>query len=170
MNQIILDWKSFGVDLEKIKFHFKATLSSNFDGLLCSPDNLIVIFKENYSDNDNNLVITYWDNATPSTFARTLQEIVAEKINQAITFGNGVIVDVTIENVTMGITQSGKTRIVSDYCRALKRYLTEGSLYAALEEIENLKTIGVPSEMSPFVTEDRLNICKTKILTFLSAP
>lgn len=164
---IILDWKNFNVNLSKVRIYFKSHLSSNHDGLICDPDNLYVIFKSEISQEDINVVNNYWSNISLSTFNPTMQEIVTGKINDSIVFGNNMIIQAAVENVLLGITQLNKTKEVSDYLSNLQMYLRSGSLYAAINEIEVLKTAGLPSELSPFITETRLNTYKAQIQTYL---
>jgi hypothetical protein len=64
----------------------------------------------------------------------TLSEIIAGKVSDAIKFGTKLIIDAAVENIAMGITQSGKTKAVSDYLRSVQSYLREGSLHAAIAE------------------------------------
>lgn len=100
----------------------------------------------------------------------TLQEIIQRKIAAAIQFGNQFIVDAATENVIQGITQAGKTKEVSDFLSAIVRYLREGSLYAALAEIDFLVANGIPEGISPWVTVDKLQAAKIRIQIFLGIP
>lgn len=171
MLSIVLPWKNFKVDLEKVRAYLKSTLSSNYDGLLCDEASLRVIFKTDYSDDDFSKVNAYWDVITLSTFNPTSQEIVTSKIIAAITFGNNMIVQAAVENVLLGITQANKTKDVSDYLERLQLYLRTGSLYAALQEINSLLADSnrASLNLSPFVTDDRLNAYKASITTFLGS-
>lgn len=90
-------------------------------------------------------------------------------LERARRFGSALIVQTAKENVLMGITQAGKTRLVADYCQKLTYYLQTGSMYAALEEINDL--INDPNRaskgMAPFITTERLNAAKAQIMVFL---
>lgn len=97
----------------------------------------------------------------------TVHRIVSEKIEQAATFGDKIIEQVEVENVLLGITQEGKTKLVFDYCANLQVYLTTGSLYAAITELDLLIAAGVPEDLAPYITADRLNQYKLKIQGFL---
>ena len=66
-----------------------------------------------------------------------------------------------------GISAAVKTRAVSDYLRNLGVYLKEGSLYAAIEEIDALIAAGIPSSVEPFVTSEKLTVTKDKIKSYL---
>lgn len=168
MQLITLEWKSFPVKVEKVNFSLKSILSINFDGLICDQNFLNVIFKDVISQEDQDLVTNYWNNITEASFQLSMEEIIQSKIDGAIAFGQKIILDALIENVAMGITQAGKTREVSDYLGQLQRYLREGSLYAAIEEIDDLIANTIPSELAPFVTEARLLNAKSKIVTYVT--
>lgn len=99
---------------------------------------------------------------------KTMAQIVDAKILASIAFGFQVIKEAAAENVMAGITQAGKTREVSDYLAALERYLRSGSLYAAIQEIDDLKAdTQRPSDVAEFVTNDRLQNTRNKISTYL---
>lgn len=97
-----------------------------------------------------------------------LADIVDAKIRQATAFGEGILKDFTIENVLLGITQAGKTRAVSDYCHKLSHYISTGSLYAAMEQVDVMINAGIDESLAPFVTEARLLTYKSKIAIFLA--
>lgn len=167
MNSISLSWKNFSVKVDKVRDYFKATLSSNYDGLLCNEQNLFVVFKSAISTSDADAVQAYWDQITEASFQPTLQEIIQGKVSSASTFGQNMIVSAAVENIALGITQAGKTKEVSDYCDGLQRYLQTGSLYAAIQEIDNLIAAVPPASLSPFITVERLNSYRAKITAFL---
>lgn len=170
MASISLEWKAFAVNLDKVNARLKVLLSSNYDGLLCDEDSLNVMFKDEVSEADTTAVSSYWAAAAAPDFAPTLQEILTVKISDAMNFGNGMIVQASVENITMGITQVGKTKIVLDYLNNVQTYLKAGSLYAAIEEINNLLQADIPSELAPFVTGSRLTSYKHQIQTYLGIP
>ena len=166
-NSIQLEWKEYKVDVNKIHSYFKFSLSNNYDGLICNSEFIKVMFKSNCLSDDNDIVNIYWNSITSTTFNPTMQEIVTNKINDAIAFGNQLIIAASVENVLLGITQAGKTKEVSDFLNNMQVYLRSGSLYAAIDEINNLLESDLPSELSTYVSIARLNEYKTKIRTFL---
>lgn len=167
---ITLPWKEFNVDTGKVRSYFLEHLSDNFDGLSCDVEGLSVVFFSEASEEDSNKINTYWNNITLATFAPTIIDIATAKLDEATVFGAGLIRIVTIENIAMGITVYNKTKEVSDYLRAVQRYLQSGSLYAAMEEIDRLIGIGIDPNLAPFVTEARMFNNKTKIKQFLGIP
>src|ERR1700677_3606386 len=87
-------------------------------------------------------------NIPDPTFARC-EQIVTNAINAWKT----LVIVVAAENIAMGITASGKTKLISDTLGPIVMYGQMGSLweaYNALNEIE------VTPEMSPYITEDRI--------------
>lgn len=164
---ITLQWRNFSAQLEKVNAYYRANLSSAYDGLLASPENLQVIFKSPFTEDDSLKATSYWESITPSSFAPSISEIIQAKINASITFGNKVIVEAATGNVIAGITQAGKTREASDFLAKLERYLRSGSLYAAMQEIDDLIANGIPDDLTAFITPDRLTAVRTQIATFL---
>jgi hypothetical protein len=95
------------------------------------------------------------------------EQAVFQIVSNAIAFGNDLIVRFAAENVLMGVTQAGKTKAVADYLVDVMRYAQTGSLYEVINEVSRLQSLGVPSGLSPFVTEQRLEQFKQKIITYL---
>lgn len=164
---ITLQWKTFEVPVDKLDKTLREILDSNYDGLICGPDNFQVVFKETPTQEETDAVTNFWTQVTQQQFSPTLRDIISGKINDAVIFGQAVILDAAVENVQMGVTQAGKTKAVADYCGNIQRYLQTGSLYAVLTEIDALIAAGVPPELSPFITSDRLLSYKTKVMVFL---
>lgn len=164
---ITLNWKSFNVPTDRLASILKNLLSYNYDGIICTEENFSVMFKEEPSTEDLDNLHEFWENATEIQFGPSLREIISEKINEASVFGRTLILDFAVENVQMGITQANKTREVADYCRKIQRYVESGSLYAAIAEIDDMISTGVPGTLSPYVTEARLLIYKQKIEDFI---
>ena len=94
-------------------------------------------------------------------------DIVKKTLNNAIEFGTRLLLDFATENILLGITQSGKTGAVTLYLHKLGHYISTGSLYEALNEIDALVAAGVDVTLAPFVTEARLLSYKTQIQEYL---
>jgi hypothetical protein len=97
------------------------------------------------------------------------EELIKAIVENAKVFGNVLIGKFTIENISMGITQAGKTYDLTMYCHKLIHFIEKGSLYAALQELDILlaDTSQTKTDLSPFVTNDRLTIYKEEIETYL---
>lgn len=107
---------------------------------------------------------------TSHTTSPSPAEYVQSVITAAITFGNQLVISFAAENVLLGITQTNKTKEVSDYLANVLRYIQSGSLYEVINEINRLETEGLPSELSPFVTTSRLLSFKNKVEAYLGIP
>lgn len=168
-NSVTLSWKEFNVPTDKLNNALKEILLENYDGLVCEPEQFYVIFKTPPTQPEIDTLTNFWNEVTEQQFSPTLREIISNSINEASVFGRTLILDAAVENVEMGITQAGKTREVADYCADIQRYLESGSLYAATAEIDELILAGVPAELSPFITQARLEAYKQKIEDFLAS-
>lgn len=115
--------------------------------------------------NDNGTIL-YNENYTPPQ--DPIELVVQQKIVDAIKFGHNLTVKFATENVLMGITQAGKTKEVSDYLADVTRYCQTGSLYEVINEIDRLIASGIPTNLSPFITVDRLNEFKQSTLDYLN--
>jgi hypothetical protein len=88
-------------------------------------------------------------------------------INNAKMFANEIITTAIAENIAMGITQAGKTKLILDTLKDVYYYLQAGSLYEVLTAVD---AITVTQEMSPFITTARLTTFKNKIRVYLGLP
>lgn len=100
----------------------------------------------------------------------TLEEIVAKKIADASDFGEQLILKFSTENVINGIARAGKTEAVTKYLHFVDHYLERGSLYAAINLLNSLILQGIPEELAPFVTNEKLNKFKNQIEEYLELP
>jgi len=89
-------------------------------------------------------------------------------IRSAIEFFNEIMTEFAGENISLGITQAGKTKDVADYLADVLRYGQTGSLYEVMSECDRLISEGIPAGLSPFVTETRLTTFKGLIQDYLS--
>ena len=166
-NSIDLIWKEFSVPVDKLNLRLKEILGHNYDGFICGPESFTVVFNTSPTEGEQDTLISYWDGVTESQFSPTIRDVIQQRINDSSVFGRSLILDFMVENVELGITQADKTIPVADYLFNLQRYVESGSLYAAIAEIDRLLNAGVPSNLSPFVTVDRLNTYKAKINVFI---
>jgi len=90
-------------------------------------------------------------------------------INDAISYFKSIQVEFAAENITLGISQSGKTKDVSDYLKNVLRYGQTGSLYEVISEIDLLIQSDPPEDLEPFITVDRLNVFKAKVSEFFNS-
>lgn len=165
--------KEFNIDIVKIDKRFVAITSSNYDGVINDGSTFKVFWKTTPSNSDLAAIEIYWRDLTPQIYnsptAEEQTQTLVKILDDAKAFGNALMVQFAMENIATGITQAGKTRAVADYCYKLQYYLSTGSLYAALEEI-NDKLDELPPELAPFITEARLIVYRNKIKTYLRIP
>lgn len=127
-----------------------------------SGEEVVVVFSQDINDsNDINVIIANHQHLS-------VQEQVKASVQAAIDFGQELILNFASENVLMGITQAGKTKDVADYLADVTRYAQTGSLYEVINEIDRLIAAGLPTDLEPFVTLNRLNAFKANIQGFLS--
>lgn len=107
------------------------------------------------------------DSIINAHLAVTAAEQVENVIKNAVQFGQNLIIKFATENVLLGITQAGKTREVAMYLSSVQILLNGGSLYGALDEVDALINAGIPTELSPYVTEQRLLQYKDIIENYL---
>lgn len=167
---MILLQKEFNMDTTKMDKRFAAITSSNYSGIVKDGNSFIVLWKTTPSDADLAAIEVYWRNLTEQVYSTPTvdeqTEALAKVIQKARLFGDATIAQFALENVAMGITQAGKTRAVADYCQKLQYYMSTGSLYAALEEIQDIAD-NTPPELAPFVTPERLAVYTNKIKAYL---
>lgn len=99
--------------------------------------------------------------------SKTQLEQVKIVIQNAMNFGNGLIMEFAAENVAMGITQDGMTGVVRRNCSQVIDCLLTGSLYDAIIE---LRAIPEDKKDAKYLTNARLLIFINKIETYLGIP
>lgn len=95
------------------------------------------------------------------------EDAIEDIVKNAMAFFNNISVKYAAENIAMGITAAGKTKDVADYLKEVIRYGQTGSLYEVINEIDALVAATVPGNLSPFVTETRLEEFKAKVEAYL---
>lgn len=126
--------------------------------------NFVVIFEGDLNASQ----IEILSNKISSHKSMTTQQRLAKIIKEASEFGQNLILEFAAENMLMGITQAGKTKQVADYLTDVIRYVQTGSLYEVVNEIDRLKNSGIPENLSPYITEERMEIFKNRILGYLN--
>lgn len=69
------------------------------------------------------------------------------------------------ENIAMGITQEGKTLLISKALYEVAVYGSQGSLWQAYDA---LSRVDITPEMAPFITEERIQWMKNKMIESIS--
>jgi len=97
------------------------------------------------------------------------KESVRMAISGAISYFSDLVIDFSSDNVLMGITQANKTKDVSDFLEGVMKYGVSGSLYEVINEIDRIISNGIPDDLSPFVTSERLEDFKSRISNHLGS-
>lgn len=113
-----------------------------------------------------------WNPPPAAIVAQATVDIYTTLVQNAITFGQALIVQFATQNVMAGITQAGKTQAVLAYSSNLYTYLTTGSLYVALAEVEIMiaDTSDAKIALAPFVSNAVLYTYLNQIQLYLGIP
>lgn len=102
----------------------------------------------------------------------SISEIIDASLANAEKEGKRLIQKFKKENVLSGITQMNKTKEVSDYLHWMNHYLEQGSLYAAIQQVDiyiqdqNRANL----QLEPFVTDEVLTGYKHELQDYLNIP
>jgi hypothetical protein len=140
--------------------HLQLSVLPGFDGLSCTPTQVTVMFLNDLSPSD----LTVLNGIVESHNSEDLTIVVRRKIEKAKILFERIATEFSTENVLMGITQAGKTKLIADTLKDVFYYGQTGSLYECLAAID---AIVITPEMSPFLTEDRRAILRQRVLDVL---
>jgi hypothetical protein len=77
-----------------------------------------------------------------------------------------LVLTVAAENIAMGITASGKTKLIADTLAPVMVYGASGSLWEAYQALDQIK---VTPQMAPFITQDRIQWMKNQLIQILGS-
>lgn len=123
----------------------ESIFSEGFDSLI-RIDNLDILPGKDWTYDGENFVAPNF-NSIP-------QQAVEVKIQHAIEGFNKLSVTYAAQNVLLGITQYGKTKLIADTLADVMRYGQSGSLY---QVIASLQAIQITDDMAPFITQSKIN-------------
>lgn len=69
------------------------------------------------------------------------------------------------ENIAMGITQAGKTALIGAALNEVAVFGAQGSLWQAFQALDRVK---VTSDMAPYLTADRIQWMRNKMIEAIS--
>lgn len=92
---------------------------------------------------------------------------IIDTIQNAIRFGQSIIIEFAAENVAMGITQDGMTKTVRENTTEIVSALTTGSLYDAVTAIKSFDPL---KKDAKYITDARLIKFLNKIEDYLGLP
>jgi len=77
-----------------------------------------------------------------------------------------LVITVAAENIALGITASGKTKLIADALFPVMTYGSSGSLWEAYNALNEVK---ITPEMAPFITKDRIDWMKNQLIQAISS-
>lgn len=161
MNSFLLTTKTIP---SLIKFDLLiASQVAEFDGIVTGEEGVRILLKSPVTQ----AIIDQIEAIVPPP-AQSNTEYAQGIVKQAQSFASQIVVEFAAENILMGITQAGKTKVVADYLADVTRYAQTGSLYEVINEITRLINSGIPADLSPFVTQVRLEAFRQKIINYLT--
>lgn len=163
-------WLSFQIDLVSF-VQFLQSIMSNYDGMVCDSTGFDV---PGITADEITQMNTYLSGLTEAGEAAKIQAIatvqtIQAAVKSAVSFGNNLQMTMITQNIQNGITKAGLTQAVANYLQNCQYYLSTGSLYAAIEEINSLiaDTSSTKTALSPFVTNTILYQYLNQIQTYL---
>lgn len=90
----------------------------------------------------------------------------ASKVAKAKSEFDKLVNDVAGENIIAQITAAGKTKLLADALKDVAYYGSQGSLWEVYSAIEK---VNITPEMAPFLTEERRQNFKNKIIAIISS-
>jgi hypothetical protein len=86
-------------------------------------------------------------------------------VRRAREYGQMIADEFAAENIAMGITQAGKTRLIANAVKDISFFLSTGSIYEAANACDE---VVITEDMAPFLTPTRAAAFKGKILGFFN--
>ena len=90
----------------------------------------------------------------------------ASKVAKAKSEFDKLVNEVAGENIIAQITAAGKTKLIADALRDVAYYGSQGSLWEVYISVEKIK---LTPEMAPFLTEERRQAFKNRIIAIISS-
>jgi hypothetical protein len=76
-----------------------------------------------------------------------------------------MVAEFAAENIAKGITQAGKTLLIGEALNDVAKYGSQGSLWQAYNALSEVK---ITPEMAPYLTADRIQWMKNKMISVIS--
>lgn len=77
-----------------------------------------------------------------------------------------MVTQVAAENMALGITTSGKTKLISDALFKVQVYGSTGSLWEAYNELNH---VVITPDMAPYITQARIEWMKNQLINAISS-
>lgn len=141
--------------------HASLAFLPGFDGLTSTDTQVTVMFLQELSPANYALL----EGIIEAHNSQDLAIIIKRKIERAKVRFDILATDFSTENVLLGITQAGKTKLIADTLRDTFYYGQTGSLYECLAALD---AIVLTPEMSPFLTEERKAAFRQKVVNIIN--
>lgn len=162
-----MDYTQINTSVNISKLDSELKLISGVLGISVTGDEVTVHCEDTITPENIQAISTAITNHNSSI---PVNEVIEKVIKDATAFGLKLADEFKVENVLMGITQAGKTGSVTTYLHWVSHYCSEGSLYEAINEIDKKLNAGIPADLAPFVTVERLTLFKAKLKAYLGIP
>ena len=86
-------------------------------------------------------------------------------VEMALNYWQQMMITFAAENIAMGITQAGKTLLISNALEQVALYGSQGSLWEAYAA---LSSVVVTPEMAPFLTTERIQWMQNQMITIIA--
>lgn len=160
---MILQWKTFSIDLPSLGAFLKTNISKA-DGIVADIDTFEIIEKEPFDQEDAEAIQTYYDSLTEDgeaiKSAIPAATIIKNKILGAMEFGKDLIAEYGASNVISGFSLEQIQAIMTRTSK-VRGALNSGALYVALSELDLIQTDDY------LITTDKITQVKSKIQTYL---
>lgn len=90
----------------------------------------------------------------------------AAKVAKAKAEFDKLVNEIAGENIIAQITAAGKTKLIADTLKEVAYYGSQGSLWEVYAAVEKIK---ITPEMAPFLTEERKQAFKNRIIKIISS-
>lgn len=177
-----LNKKEFDIKLHHLKGYFKDI--PNFVGVNGLDNKYELVFSAPVTTEMEHDIFDMYNQITQLTFSdQVLAELTKKTGDSAEDFGKTLLSEFRGENIKMGITQAGMSGKVlsvlteridvdeSGYSISLKDTVETGTLYEAMKVLDfliNKCNSGDYNDLIPFITAERMESFKQKILDYLS--
>lgn len=86
-------------------------------------------------------------------------------VQLALSYWQQMVIMFAAENIAMGITQAGKTQLISNALEEVLVYGSQGSLWEAYNALNG---VIITPEMAPFLTADRIEWMRNQMITVIA--
>jgi hypothetical protein len=155
----VIEYK-FTKQIDSDLLHSQLSIITGFQGLNISDLEVTCLFNNELKGDDLTLLVNIMEahNSVDPVV------VVTKKVQRAKIRFENLANDFSTENILMGITVAGKTKLIADTLRDVSYYGTSGSLYEVLTSIDS---IVLTEAMAPFLTTERVAAFRAKVVNLI---